>query len=138
MVVLAHLKGVISSLGIPGGIAVERRADATIDDRRNPVPGALSTFQADPAVIQPAPERELLRLPSGDRSKGVIMIHSQVVLRVARESSGQESDVVLFREPTPTPAGILQGRYTVAKAGDWQLVGGFTSVLAIKQESDAA
>lgn len=136
MVVLNHLNGVIQSLGIPGGIAVERRDDATTDARRNAVPGALTVFQSDPATVQPASGRDLLRLDDGDRSKEVILVHSKVTLRTARESSGQQADVILFTEPTPTPAGILQGRYTVATAADWQAVGDFTRVLAIKQESD--
>lgn len=136
MAILGHLRGVITSLGIPGGITIERRDGSSLDSRRNPVHGSLTTFQACPATVQPASGRDLLRLDDGDRSKEVILIHAHATLRTARESSGQEADVAVFREPTPTPAGMLEGRYTIATAADWQPVGGFTRCLAIKQESD--
>lgn len=136
MPILNHLRGVVTSLGIPGGIKFERRDGATIDSRGNHVRGPVTEFQACPAVVQPASGRDLLRLPEGDRSKEVILIHAHATLRTARESSGQEADVAIFDEPTPTPAGTLVGRYTVATAADWQQVGGFTRALAIKQESD--
>lgn len=136
MFVLNHLQSVVTRLGIPGGIAVERRDGASIDGRGNPVRGTLTNFTADPAVIQPASGRDLLRLNEGDRSKETILVHTHAILRTAREASGQEADVVLFTEPTPTGAGILEGRYTVATAADWQQVAGFSRVLAIKQESD--
>lgn len=136
MAVLSHLRPVINSLGLPQGVKVERRDGAGTDALRNPTRGVLTQMVFKPAVVQPASGRDLERLNSGDRSKGAIRVDVKEVFRTARESSGQEADVILFDEPTPTPAGILEGRYTVAKAADWQHVAGFTGVIAVKQESD--
>ena len=136
MLVLSHLTGVLDSLGLPQCISVERRDGATVDGIGNAVPGILTVFTVARAVIQPLSGRDLERLLDGDRSKEMILVHSKTNLRTAREASGQEADVILFDEPTPTPAGILSGRYTVTKAANWQLVAGFTNVIATKQESD--
>lgn len=139
MTVLPGLNGVIRSFGarMPA-LEVERRDGATYDQRGIYQEGTKTVLKIKPAVVQPATERQLLRLPEGDRSKETITIHTIEQLRTARAGSGQEADIVLFREPTPVSGGILKGRYVVVLAGDWQLVAGFTSSMAQKIEGDAA
>ena len=99
--------------------------------------GTVTNITLRPVNIQPSSGRDLLRLLDGDRSKETIKIYAKVPLRVARAASGQEADVLLFPEPTPTPGGLLQGRYTVKVAEDWQHTGGYTKAIAVKQEGDA-
>ena len=127
----------IDRLALPFGVTVERRGGATVDGRGNAVHGPVTIIILRPVNIQPSSGRDLLRLVDGDRSKETIKIYAKVVLRTARAGSGQEADVLLFPEPTPTPAGTLFGRYTVKTAEDWQHAGAYTKAIAVKQEGDS-
>ena len=123
---------------IPGGVTVERVDDAgwTVDgdpDFGNPYPITVC-----PAIIQPATGRDLLRLPEGDRSLETVIFHSPIPIRTAREASRQAADRLCFREPTPTAAGLLEGKYVVVTAADWQVQAGFTRCICQREESDAA
>lgn len=137
MVLPLSVTTAIDRLALPFGVTVERRDGATVDGRGNSVRGTLSTFVIQPVNIQPSSGRDLLRLLDGDRSKETIKVYAKTILRTAREASGQEADVLLFPEPTPTPAGTLFGRYTVMTAEDWQHAGAYTKALAVKQEGDS-
>jgi len=96
------------------------------------------TFNVCPAAVQPATGRDLLRLPEGDRSLETVILHVKTPLRTARESSRQMADVLVYREPTPTAAGVLVGRYVIVSAADWQVQGAFTRCLCQKMEGDSA
>ncbi len=133
---LLPLAGVTNLLGIPGGITVERTDNAGWTTDGDAAPGDVQTFNVCPVIVQPASGRDISRLPVGDQSLETIIIHAREVLRTAREASQQAADRVLFKEPTPTPAGLLEGRYTVVKAADWQEIGGFTRLICQKQEAD--
>jgi hypothetical protein len=129
---------VIDRLALPFGVSVERRDGSTVDATGDAVRGVVTNFVMPPrsVVIHPASGRDLIRLLEGDRSKEAIRVYSKTVLRTAREASGQEADVLLFPQPTPTAGGILHGRYTIMVAQDWQHTGKYTKSIAVKQESD--
>lgn len=130
MSVLEGLEEVVDCFSIPGGIEVERHSVTGPDADGDPSQGPLQRFTVDPAVVQPAPPRELLRLPEGDRSSGVILVHTRRKLRTSIEARGLAADVVKYR-----PAGDNETlRYVVRVAGDWQIIGGFFACLAVKEE----
>lgn len=130
MAVLDGLEEVVDCFAIPGGIKVERRSSTGVDADGDPSPGPLQRFTVEPAIVQPATSRELLRLPEGDRSKETILVHTKRRLRTSLESKGLGADVIEYRPGSRTL------RYVVVFAGDWEIMGGFFTCLATKEELD--
>ena len=132
MSVLDGLEDVVDCFRIPGGIEVERRSVTGVDADGDPTSGPLQRFTIDPAVVQPAPPRELLRLPEGDRATETILVHTKRKLRTSLEARGLGADVVKHR-----PGGDKETmRYVVRVAGDWKIIGGFFACLAVREELD--
>lgn len=130
MPVLSTLAGVVGSFAIPGGVDLERRDGAGVDDDGDPVDGTLTVLNITPGIIQTASGDVMLRVPEGDRSRETILIHTNVLLRTAEEGTGREADVVLYTSDGDT----AQQRFTVTTSGDWGIIAGFYSCLAQRQE----
>lgn len=129
MTILDGLDSVIDCFAVPGGLDVERRSAAGYDADGDATGGPLQRFHLEPAVFQPAPAKELLRLAEGDRGKATWLLHSKRKLRVSVESTGLAADVVEY-----CPPGEEKQRYTVKVAGDWSVIGGFYSCLCQREE----
>ena len=131
MPVLDSLAHTVASLGIPGGVRIERR-DGQLDAFGNPQSGVLRrfTFRMNPAIVQIATGRDLERLLGGDRDKETLMVHTRKRLRTALGGTNEEADTVIY-----CPGGEGEDRrYTVTMAADWAILAGFFAVLAVKQE----
>lgn len=133
MPILNSLTQTIQALRIPGGLTVERRDGARVDEDGNPSALVASTFTVDPVVFQPASGRDLLQLPQGSTTRGVALVHTTTPLRTAQEAGSERADVI--RYPNPHTGGV--DRYRVTMSADWIAVGGFVSVLATRLEADA-
>jgi hypothetical protein len=129
MPTLGTLADVVSSLGTPGSVSLERTNSAgSSNDEGNYVPGSKSTRPLAPTVVHPISGSDRNILPEGVRMRESIVIYATEVLRTAVEF-GEMADVLLH-----TPLGVLEpGRYIVQTSENWGYVSGHWRVFATRE-----
>ncbi len=100
----------------PQSLTVTRSAAATYTTGGKLVAPVTSTFTIV-ASVQPAPGKQLMRLPEGLRNQDVLQVFTATEIRTAQ--SGVTADVVA----------IGSGSYQVESVKDWSLAGGFYDAL---------
>lgn len=111
---------VLAALGQPDPIMITRRAAGSFVDGIF-VPGAQSTLSIA-AVVQPAPEKQLLPLPEGERSTEGILIVSVVPLQTGDAEALTVADEVSWNDDV----------YKVVSVEDWSRQMNLYQALAVR------
>ena len=128
MPVLSTLADVVSSLGTPGAVALERtNASGGSNDEGTYVPGSKSTRQLSPTVVHPISGADRTLLPEGVRTRETIVTYATELLRTESEF-GPLADVLIHR---PLDA-IEDQRYIVQTAENWGHVSGHWRVFSTR------
>ena len=130
MPLLGTLPSVIRRFKIKGGLMVER--PGTVDRTgAQPVVNPPTQFKVDPIFMVPAPDREMLSLPEGERDKEAYIFFSTCRVRTSEGGTNTGADVILY-----APCGESEHRYRVRKSGNWKAIAGFWKGLAVKEEAE--
>lgn len=128
MAVLSSLAGVVTSLGTPGTVVLERSNGVTTNDEGEAVrkPPTLRTLA--PTVVHPISGQDRNLLPEGIRNREMIITFATEPLRTSTEF-GELADVLIHR-----PLGrTVDQRYIVQTTEDWGHVSGHWRVFSTRE-----
>ena len=128
MPVFSRLKGVITSLGTPETVSLERTAAGGPNSEGVYVAGSKSTRVLGPTIVHPISGRDRSLLPEGVRTRETIVIFSTDMLRTATDFK-ESADVLLYRAAGETTT----NRYIVQTVENWSGVSGHWRVFATRE-----
>lgn len=129
MPVFSRLKGVITSLGTPETVSLERTNTAGGPNEEGSwVPGSKSTRPLAPTVVHPISGRDRNLLPEGVRTRETIVAYATEPLRTETDFK-ELADVLLYRaEGEPET-----NRYIVQTVENWGGVSGHWRVFSTRE-----
>jgi len=126
--VFSRLNGVVSSLGTPGSVTLERANGVTTNDEGAAVRMAPTLRVLAPTVVHPISGRDRNLMPEGDRTRETIVTYATEPLRTSVEH-GELADVLIHKPA----ADAVASRYIVNTTENWGHVSNHWRVFATRE-----
>lgn len=128
MTVLTGLADVVTSLGTPGTVFLERASGGAPNTEGVFVRTGISTSMMAPTVVTPIAGRDRVLLPEGVRTDETIVTYAVEPLRTAREDA-ELADVLIHRPLLEAE----DSRYIVQTVENWGHVSGHWRVFSTRE-----
>lgn len=127
MTVLTGLTDVVTRLGTPGTVFLERASGVSTNSEGVAVRAGPSVSMMAPTVVHPIAGRDRVLLPEGVRTDETIVTYAVEPLRTARENA-ELADVLIHR-----PLLESESRYIVQTVENWGHVSGHWRVFSTRE-----